>query len=333
MRWFGELHMHDSFGVILGPTATGKTELGIELVERLKQELGVDAAIINADSRQIYTSLDIGTAKPTVEQQARARHFLLDIVQPDETLGLAEYLRLAKGRIVDCQRIGVLPIIVGGSGQYLSALLEDWQIPLVPPQQELRAQLKITASEKGSAFLHSRLRALDAPAAAKIHPNNLRRIVRALEVIEATGQPFSTQQRRGERRLAIFNIGLMMPRADLYQRADRRLAEMMEAGFLAEVRGLLASGYSRELPAMSALGYRQMVAHLLGEMGLEDALAETRQATRQFIRRQLSWFRGHEMGTKWQDITLRKPAVVVRELLDEIEKSKGNWKAWPLCYD
>ena len=289
-------------GVILGPTAVGKTGLAIELVERLRQA-GIAAEIISADSRQIFRGMNIGTAKPSAEQQRCARHHLFDIVAPDETLGLAEYMRLAKACIEDCERRGAFPILVGGTGQYLSALLEDWRIPKVPPQEELRARLFAEAEAKGVVALHERLRQKDTAAAERIHPHNVRRVVRALEVIVVSGKPFSEQQLRGQRREALFQLGLSLPRELLHERADARLVSMMAAGFLAEVHGLLAQGYSRKLPSFSALGYRELAAHIAGECTLEEALSNTRAATRHFIRRQLSWFRNHDEGTEWLDWT------------------------------
>lgn len=284
--------------VILGPTASGKTVLAVALVERLRL-LGIAAEIISADSRQLYRGMDIGTAKPNAEQRRQAPHHLLDVAAPDETLGLAEYLRLAKACVADCQQRGALPILVGGTGQYLSAYLDDWQIPRVPPQQDFRARLLAEAEENGGQALYQRLCRLDPPAAAKIHPHNLRRIVRALEVIEITDRPFSEQQKRGKSVATQFRIGLHMARERLYERAARRLEQMMADGFLEEVRELLARGHSPGLPSFSAFGYRQLAAHLAGECSLDDALEGTAQATRHYIRRQLSWFRHHDDGVVW----------------------------------
>lgn len=317
-------------GVILGPTAVGKTGLAIALVECL-QRMGIPAEIISADSRQIFRGMDIGTAKPSAQQRRRARHHLLDVVAPDETLGLAEYLRLAKACLDDCERRGTLPILVGGTGQYLSALLEDWRIPRVPPQEELRARLFAEAEAKGVVALHERLRQQDALAAERIHPHNVRRVVRALEVIAVSGKPFSAQQQRGQRREALFQLGLSLPRDLLHERADARLESMMAAGFLAEVRGLLAKGFSRALPSFSALGYRELAAHLAGECTLEEALANTGAATHHFIRRQLSWFHNHDEGTEWLDWTEPNIDETLDQLTARIVLAQSVESTVPSC--
>lgn len=307
-------------GVIMGPTAVGKTGLAVEIVERLGRE-GIAAEIISADSRQIFKGMDIGTAKPSKEQRLRAHHHLLDIVKPDETLGLAQYIRLGKACIEDCVQRGSLPILVGGTGQYLSALLEDWCIPAVPPQEELRAGLITEAQVLGADALHERLRQRDPEAASRIHPHNVRRVVRALEVIEVSGRPFSIQQRRGQKWSTLFQYGLSLPRKCLHERADARLHIMMKNGFLEEVRMLLACGYSCDLPAFTALGYRELSAYIGGECTLNEALLLTKKATHRFIRRQLSWFRNHFQDTEWLDWTKPNFAGILDKIVARINSS------------
>ncbi len=281
--------------VLFGPTASGKTELALQLATAF------DGEIVGADSRQIYRGLDIGSAKATRDQQARAPHHLIDVVEPDQTLTLTEYQSLANAAIVDIARRGRLALLVGGTGQYITALLEGWSAPRVPPDPALRAELEAFAAGQGSQALYARLLAADPDAAGLIDPRNLRRVIRALEVIAATGQPFTAQRQRHPPPYEVLRFGLTMERDRLYAHADRRLDQMMEAGFLDEVRSLLARGLDRRLPSMSAVGYAQLSAHILDRLPLAEALDQTRFATHDFIRRQYTWFRGHERGARWLD--------------------------------
>jgi tRNA dimethylallyltransferase len=290
--------------VLLGPTAAGKTELALMLAQAFNGE------IVGADSRQIYRGLDIGSAKPTAEQQARAPHHLVDVVAPDETLPLAGYLARANAAIAEIAARGRLPLLVGGTGQYLTALTEGWQTPQVAPDPALRAELEDYAREHGIQALYARLLEADPSAEAFVDRQNMRRVVRALEVTMTTGQPFSAQRRRTPPPYAIFQVGLTMAREALYARADLRLEQMMAAGFLDEVRGLLAQGFERRLPSMSALGYRQLAAHVLDGEPLEAALERTRFATHDFIRRQYTWFRGHDSGILWLEAEDAAPALL-----------------------
>jgi tRNA dimethylallyltransferase len=298
--------------VILGPTASGKTSLAIVMAQALSGE------ILSADSRQVYRYMDIGTAKPTAEQRAAAPHHLLDLVDPDETLSVAAYLALAYPLIDACHERGTLPMLVGGTGQYITALLQGWTVPRVPPDAALRAELETAAAAQGSAALYERLRALDPAAADKIHPNNLRRVIRALEVCLATGRRFSDLGRKQAPPYRVLQIGLTAAREQLYAQADARFDAMMDAGLLDEVRGLLAMGCSRTLPAMSAVGYAEMVAHLLDDMPLGQAVALAKLHTHDLIRRQQTWFRGHDGGAiQWHDTT----ALDINALLEAVYAS------------
>lgn len=282
--------------IIVGATAVGKTGLGIEIAEALNGE------IIGADSRQIYKYMDIGTAKPTLAQQGQVKHHLVDVVTPDEMLTLAAYQRQAYARIDDIHEQGKLPILVGGTGQYITAVEEGWSIPEVPPNYALRDELEQEAEAIGTEAFHAKLVAIDSEAAEKIHPNNIRRVVRALEVYFETGTPISELQRKKAPPYDIRVVGLQMEREALYERADLRVDMMMEAGFLDEVQELLADGYHPTLPAMTALGYREMSQHLAGNLSLEDAIAQTKHSTHDFIRRQEIWFRGHDHGILWHNV-------------------------------
>lgn len=282
--------------VVLGPTAVGKTGLALRIAERFEGE------IVGADSRQIYRLMDIGTAKPTTDEQRRVPHHLIDVVNPDENLGLADYQHLAYTAINAIHARGRLPLLVGGTGQYLTAVTEGWSIPEVPPNPALRAELEHLAQQQGALALHNALQQVDPAAAAKIHPNNVRRTIRALEVFRETGTPISILQRKQPPPYRIFQIGLRMSRDLLYEQADRRLDMMLLGGFVEEVRRLLDLGYDRSLPSMTALGYRELSAHLLDGLALDAAVTASKIATHDFIRRQETWFSGHDQGILWHNI-------------------------------
>ena len=291
--------------VIQGPTAVGKTGLAIEIACALNGE------IVNADSRQVYRFMNIGTAKPTPAQQSLVPHHLIDIVNPDETLTLTEYQAAAEAAIMDIHSRKRLPLLVGGTGQYITGLLEGWRVPDVPPNPLLRAELEAFAAEYGPAALHTRLQDLDPVAADEIDYRNVRRVVRALEVCLESGQPFSEQTRRLPPPYHLWQCGLTMNRERLYERADRRLDNMLAQGFVEEVKWLLEMGYNASLPAMSALGYVQLATYLLGECTLDEANTATRRATRDFIRRQYTWFRGHDKGILWFDSETTDPNTLI----------------------
>ncbi|MGC9400179.1 MAG: tRNA (adenosine(37)-N6)-dimethylallyltransferase MiaA [Anaerolineae bacterium] len=292
---------------VVGPTAVGKTNLMVEIGPEFEAE------VVSADSRQFYRGMDIGTAKPTPAEQARVPHHLIDIADPDETVGLAEFLHLARAAIADIHRRGKRPFLVGGTGQYVRALLRGWQVPRVPPDAELRAELE-ALSERDPQALWERLQALDPQATTFIHPHNLRRIIRALEVTLKSGRPFSELRRRKSPPYRLLQIGLTMEREALYARADARVEAMMEAGLLDEVRRLLEAGYGWELPALSALGYQQFRAYFEGEASLEQVVERIKLDTHDFIRRQYTWFRPRDSHIHWLEAT-QTPAEAARRLL------------------
>lgn len=282
--------------IVLGPTGVGKTSLAIDLAQSL------DGEIVGADSRQIYQQMDIGTAKPTTAQQALVPHHLIDIVAPDYSLSLAEYQDAAYRCIDSLHQRGALPFLVGGSGQYITALEEGWSIPRVPPNPELRAELEAYVASHSPAALHERLRLVDPISARRIHPNNTRRVIRALEVQIVSGKPISELQRKRPRPWRIITLGLNLPRSILYPRVDRRVDDMIAAGFVDEVRQLLDRGYDRALPSMSGLGYLEIAGHLLDDMPLAHAIERTKFSTHEFIRQQDVWFRGHDKGILWHNV-------------------------------
>ena len=271
--------------VIVGPTAAGKTALALALARSLSGE------IVSADSRQVYRGMDIGTAKPTIAERAAAPHHLIDVVNPDEEFSLARYQDLATAAIAAISARRRLPILAGGTGQYLAAVLEGWQIPRVAPQPALRAALEREAEHHGAAALHARLAQIDPTAAAGMQPTNLRRVIRALEVYELTGHPISEQQAKRPPPYRARTLWLTLPPDELYARIDARVDAMVGAGLLGELCALLARGYGWDLPAMSGLGYREFRPYFEGEATLDDVITRLKYDTHAFARRQAGWFR------------------------------------------
>lgn len=283
--------------LLVGPTAVGKTELAIRLAEQLNGE------IVSADSRLFYRGMDIGTAKPTPEEQARMPHHLIDIANPDETLSLAVFQQMAREIITDIHTRNKLPFLVGGTGQYVRAVTEGWKPPEVTPDKRLRDELEKLKEERGKDWLHAALRRLDPVAAEKIDARNVRRTIRALEVIFTTGSKFSIQRGQGDSPYSLLTIGLKRSRAELYARIDERIESMFENGFVDEVKELLAKGYSADLPTMSAIGYRECIRVVKGQLTEVQAKVEMRRATRIFVRRQANWFKESDKNIKWFEVS------------------------------
>jgi tRNA dimethylallyltransferase len=280
---------------VVGPTAAGKTALSLVLAERLGGE------IVSADSRQIYRGMEIGTAKATLEEQRRVPHHLIDLVAPDQVLTAAEYQALAYQAIEAIRGRNRLPLIVGGTGLYVRAVLEGWTIPEVAPQPELRAELAAQARAQGAEALHVRLAQLDPVAAERIQHQNVRRVIRALEVCLVTGRPISDLQQKTPPPYRVHQLGVTRERSELYARIDRRVDLMITQGLLAEVQGLVAAGYDWDLPAMSGLGYRQIGQYLRGELSLAEAVALIKRQTRRFVHQQYTWFRPDDPHIRWID--------------------------------
>jgi tRNA dimethylallyltransferase len=278
---------------VLGPTASGKTALALDITGRLSGTYSFEA--INADSRQVYRFMDIGTAKPTAKERAALKHHLLDIVDPDEPFSLATWLEMANEALESIWSRGAIPIVVGGTGQYVWALLEGWRVPRVPPQEELRRELEALPADELLQQLHQ----IDPEAHAFIQPRNVRRIVRALEVYHATGKPFSHWRTREAPRFEWLALGISIERDQLYRRIDARVDAMMKAGFLEEVRSLRDRGYDCDLPSMSSIGYREMCMYLDGTVTLEEALYRTKVGTHRLARHQMAWFKPSNRRIKW----------------------------------
>ncbi|HLI79360.1 MAG TPA: tRNA (adenosine(37)-N6)-dimethylallyltransferase MiaA [Candidatus Binataceae bacterium] len=283
-------------GFIVGPTGSGKSAIAMVVAERLGAE------IVNADSRQLYTGMDIGTAKPSADDRRRVPHHLIDVRTPDQPLDVAEFVAMARAAIVGIARRGRRALVVGGSGFYLRALRGGiFDGPAA--SDEIRCELEQVAAERGTPFLHDELLKVDPPSASRIQRNDLYRIVRALEVYRITGIPISVHQQRhafAEREFDTFTIALEVPRELLYNAINARFDAMIAEGFVDEVRRLLAANYSPERPPLSTIGYREVAAFVRGEMTLEAAVDLAKRKTRQFAKRQLTWFR-HEPEVTWVD--------------------------------
>jgi tRNA dimethylallyltransferase len=295
---------------IVGPTAVGKTALAVCLAGEFAVE------VVSADSRQVYRCMDIGTAKPTAQERLRVRHHLVDVVDPAESFTLAQYQQMAYEAINDIHARRRLPLLVGGTGLYVKAVLEGLSIPHVEPDAQLREALLTEAANQGYQALHARLREVDPVAAERIDARNVRRVVRALEVCYLLGQPISTIQGAMPPPYRVLRIGLTMPRERLYQRIDERVERMVAAGLVEEVRSLVARGYGYSLPAMSGLGYRQMGMYLRGEVSLDEAVALVKRHTRRFVRQQANWFRLDDPAILWFDVSNEEFKAVAAQIRD-----------------
>lgn len=286
---------HAPLIIILGPTAVGKTELSISLAARFEAE------IISADSRLFYRGMDIGTAKPSREEMDRVPHHLVNVADPDQVWNLALYLKAVKRILQDLYTRGKLPFLVGGTGQYLEAVVEGWKIPAVKPDKRLRKSIRRWADEIGVDGVRARLQVLDPEAAAGIDGPNLRRMIRALEVIFYSGEKFSEQRGKETPPYRVLKIGLTRDREELYRRIDQRIHRMMQSGFVEEVQALLDQGYSPDLPPLSAIGYRQVIHYLRGVITRDEAIRQMKSRTHKYVRKQANWFQADDPRIHWFD--------------------------------
>ena len=278
---------------LIGPTASGKTAVAVAASMRLSLE------VISADSRQLRSEMRIGTAAPDEAELAAVPHHLIGTVAPDAPWSLPDWLRAARTAIEGTWERGRLPLLVGGTGQYVWALLDGWEVPEVPPDHALRARLEAFAMEHGAPALHASLAAVDAASAERIDPQNVRRVVRALEIVEVTGKPVPPLTPR-DPGFTWSVIGLRWPREALHARADARVASMFAAGLVEETRALVA-GHGRGYPALDSIGYREALAVLDGECDEAEAIRRTRIATHRLIRMQATWFREDDPRIEWVD--------------------------------
>jgi len=281
---------------IVGPTGVGKSQFGIQLAQAF------DGEIVNADSRQVYRYMDIGTAKPTPQERAIVPHHVIDVVSPNENFSLAQYQQLAMRAIEDIQQRGKLPIVVGGSGQYVWSVLEGWGVPQVAPNPEFRQGMQERADMGEGDKLHEELSTVDPEAAQRIDPRNVRRTIRALEVFNETETPISQLQRQEAPPFNIFVIGLTADREELYHRIDLRVDRMIELGLVDEVKRLMSRGFDFNMPALSSIGYQQIGHFLRDELTLPGAIQQIKFETHRFARQQYTWFRLEDDRIHWFDI-------------------------------
>lgn len=300
--------------MVVGPTGVGKTAVSIPLAQRLNGE------IVSADSRLFYRGMDIGTAKPSPGEMVTVPHHLIDISPPDEQWNLADYISHAQEAIEGIHRRGNIPILVGGTGQYILSILEGWDLPVGEPDHRIRTAIESWSKEIGPISLHRKLAVLDPESARSIDHHNVRRTIRALEVILTSGKKFSSQRQKNGTAYSVLLIGLRRARQELYQIIDHRIDMMVAGGFIGEVQSLLDAGYKEDLPAFSAIGYRQIIQYLRGFTSLEESIQSMRKYTRQYVRRQDTWFKQEDPRIHWLDI-----GDGVLEEICRITGEKENW--------
>ncbi|WP_312115446.1 tRNA (adenosine(37)-N6)-dimethylallyltransferase MiaA [Brevibacillus reuszeri] len=291
------LQQREKLVVIVGPTAVGKTNLSLELASEFEGE------IISGDSMQVYRGMDIGTAKASPSELATVPHHLIDIKDPDEEYSVAIFQESAARLITDMNQRGRLPFIVGGTGLYIESVTHRFQFSSTSQDPELRERLQRMADTEGAEALHARLADVDPITAERLHPNDVKRVIRAIEIYESSGYKMSDFQLRAQHSpYEVVIIGLTMDRAKLYERINHRVELMIEAGLIEEVRGLLDRGYDPSLVSMQGLGYKELIPYLYGEITLEKAINDIQKRTRNFAKRQLSWFR-RMPEIQWFDMT------------------------------
>ncbi|MDK2823740.1 MAG: tRNA dimethylallyltransferase [Clostridia bacterium] len=303
--------------VLVGPTAVGKTKISIELAQKLNGE------IISGDSMQVYKYLDIGTAKIKPEETKGIPHYLIDIKEPTDSFSVAEFQELAKKKIKEIAGRDRLPMLVGGTGLYINSVINDYSFSTTGDIHKLRSQLWKIVDEKGIEELIKKLKEVDPKSAQKLHPNDHRRIIRAMEVYCVTGKPISSYHNfssgtPSKYRLVI--IGLNRERHLLYQRINTRVEQMLDEGWLAEVKGLLAKGIPAEAPALQGLGYKQLIMHLQGHLTLKDAVELIKRDTRRFAKRQLTWFK-RDPRIYWINMDENEEKEVINEILTYVGRS------------
>ncbi len=300
---------------LVGPTAVGKSDVAFHLAK------AIDGEIVSADSMQVYRGMDIGTAKPSSEERTEVKHHLIGIAEPSEAFSVALYQKLAREAVsLICEK-GKWPLLVGGSGLYIRAVIDPLEFP---PEEEtasgVRPRLEKRADLEGSTALYEELKRSDPEAAEFIHPNNTRRVIRALEVIETTGRPFSEFHRDWQNRESLYQLemyGLTMERTRLYAKINARVDQQIERGLVAEVKGLVERGYGGFLTSSQALGYKEIVDYLKGDIGLNEAIDLIKRRTRRFARRQLTWFRA-DSRVIWLDATDQSPAALAGKIQEDL---------------
>lgn len=302
--------MNENLIAIVGPTGIGKSRLALKLAQNFNGE------IVSADSRQVYRYMDIGTAKPSRQELALVRHHLIDIMYPNEPFSLAQYQEMSNNAINGIIQRRNVPFLVGGSGQYIRAVLEGWEIPKVSPNYKLRQNLEQRAADGKAEELYRELEMIDPAAAGRIDKNNVRRVIRALEIAKSPGKSATRYNTEKKQPFRNITIGLTMDREELYHRIDARVDKMIEQGFVEEVKKLVGMGYGLDLPSMSSIGYRQIGMHLENKVSLETAVQQIKFETHRFVRQQYNWFSPKDDRIRWFDIRKRAEEEIA-ELISE----------------
>ncbi len=301
---------------IVGPTAVGKSNLAIRLAQSINGE------IVNGDSRLVYRKMDIGTDKPSLSDRAKVKHHLIDIIDPDDTYNLSLYLNAAESLVDNINNLGKVPILVGGTGQYIWGLIHGFRSPNVAPNNELRTQLQEKALDQGSIALWKQLEIVDALAASKIDYRNTRRIIRALEVYLETGIPISQGQSKNTNVYECLIIGLTIDREHLYSHIDSRIDQMIASGWIEEVKQLLGEGYSPDIASMYSIGYRDIARHIEGAINLNDAVSKIKTDTHRLARSQYAWFKPTDPSIHWFDASEESSYEVILQMaISHISKS------------
>lgn len=276
----------DPLIVVLGPTASGKTAVSLKIAKAIGGE------IISADSKQIYKGMEIATDAITPEESQGIAHHMIGIAEPDEEFSLADYKKIALQKIEEIKKKGKIPMLVGGTGLYISAIIEEYDMQQVPPNKELREKLEKEAEEKGREYVHEQLRKIDPESAGKIHPNNLRYVIRAIEINLGAGE--KKEAKKKPARFDVFLIGVNRPRTEIYERINKRVDIQIERGVLEEVKKLLERGYKENLPSVSALGVKEYIPYIKGEKSKEECTEILKKNTRNYAKRQMTWWRKHD---------------------------------------
>lgn len=300
--------------VLIGPTAVGKTKTSIELAKHYNGE------IISGDSMQIYKGMDIGTAKITKEEMDGIQHHLIDIKAPNESFSAAEFQQIVREKIIEISSRGKLPMIVGGTGLYIQSVLYDYQFSEAPSDERYRQELEKKAIQNGNVWLHKELMKLDPKSGENIHPNNVRRVIRAMEIFHCTGKTMTDYQetQTPEKLYDAAIIGLTMERDKLYERINHRVDVMMENGLLNEVQNLYKMGM-KDCQSIQAIGYKELYEFFNGYVSLEEAIVNLKQNSRRYAKRQLTWFR-NKMDVSWFDMTDASDEAVLRKKINEISR-------------
>lgn len=309
--------MKKNLVVLLGPTGIGKTDLSLDLAEKINGE------IISSDSMQIYKYMDIGSAKATRAERERIKHHMIDIVYPEEEFSVADYKHQAEEIIDSLNEEGKIPIVTGGTGLYINSLVYELNFTEVKPNYDLREELENLADDEGVEAVYEILKSVDGESASKLHPNDLKRVIRAIEIYRESGVTASEYNKNFRSEVDKYNlsmIGLTMDRAKLYERIDQRVDLMMEMGLLDEIKLLLSKGYTKDLVSMQGIGYKEMINHLEGHMSYEDTVELIKKKSRNYAKRQLTWFRRDGRIVWFNKDDYEDKTDLLEAIIEEIEK-------------